>query len=287
MWLVGIAPHGSCADRGVCLTHTQTHSLSVSRDRHKEIRVLVPTLTCRLCPKLFATSVPVTETQRDSRSGPVLVPQTFRDQGTAVTGSVTGRMYAARAIRALLYPLSFACVFAEVIYSGAATLNCPYVCPRRGYAKVLHKMPTLFSRFRACAPSRWSGRSHPAPASAPRRSGARRSSARARRAAACSCHPSLGGHAVGKRLSGKWCGREPSAFVASGRQQGRGPLRGPMRAALCSEAQWGPEGRRAQAPRAQGASGGRCRRCQGDEFLERAAGARSDEHRVPRDRLLE
>ena len=87
--------------------------------------------------------------------------------------------------------------------------------------------------------------------------------------------------------SGKWCGRKPSAFGAFGRQQGRGPLRGPMRAALCSEAQWGPEGRRAQAPRAQGASDGRCRRCQGDELLERAAGARSDEHRVPRDRLLE
>ena len=75
--------------------------------------------------------------------------------------------------------------------------------------------------------------------------------------------------------------------TVKGRQQGRGPLRGPMRAALCSEAQWGPEGRRAQAPRAQGASGGRCRRCQGDELLERAAGARSHEHRVPRDRLLE
>ena len=27
--------------------------------------------------------------------------------------------------------------------------------------------------------------------------------------------------------SGKWCGREPSAFGAFGRQQGRGPLRGP------------------------------------------------------------
>ena len=90
-----------------------------------------------------------------------------------------------------------------------------------------------------------------------------------------------------KRLSGKLCGREPSAFGAFGRQQGRGPLRGPMRAALCSEAPWGPEGRRAQVPRAQGASGGRCRRCQGDELLERAAGARSHEHRVPRDRLLE
>lgn len=75
--------------------------------------------------------------------------------------------------------------------------------------------------------------------------------------------------------------------TVKGRQQGRGPLRGPMRAALCSEAPWGPEGRRAQVPRAQGASGGRCRRCQGDELLERAAGARSHEHRVPRDRLLE
>ena len=75
--------------------------------------------------------------------------------------------------------------------------------------------------------------------------------------------------------------------TVKGRQQGGGPLRGPMRAAFCSEAPWGPEGRRAQAPRAQGASGGRCRRCQGDELLERAAGARSHEHRVPRDRLLE
>ena len=127
---------------------------------------------------------------------------------------------------------------------GAATLilKLANTCGRGEVTPKSHKMPTLFSRFRACAPSRWSGRSHPAPASAPRRSGARRSSARARRAAARSCYPSLGGHAVGKRLSGKWCGREPSAFGAFGRQQGRGPLRGPMRAALCSEAQWGEPG---------------------------------------------
>ena len=123
-------------------------------------------------------------------------------------------------------PDRFVCVsFSQ--YSGAATFKTAHTCARGEVTSKSHKMPTLFSRFRACAPSRWSGRSHPAPASAPRRSGARRSSAQARRAAARSCHSSLGGHAVGKRLSGKWCGREPSAFGAFGRHQGRGPLRGP------------------------------------------------------------
>ena len=165
-------------------------------------------------------------------------------------------------------PDRFVCVsFSQ--YSGTATFKTAHTCARGEVTPKSHKMPTSFSRFRACAPSRWSGRSHPAPASAPRRSGARRSSARARRAAARSCHPSLG-----------------AAANRQGAAAGQGAAAWP-KAALCSEAPWGPEGRRAQAPRAQGASGGRCRRCQGDELLERAAGARSDEHRVPRDRLLE
>lgn len=88
-------------------------------------------------------------------------------------------------------------------------------------------------------------------------------------------------------------GRQAGSGAAANRRRSV-PLGGTMAAGRCgapcgprSEAQWGPEGRRAQAPRAQGASGGRCRRCQDDELLVRAAGARSDEHRVPRDRLLE
>ena len=110
-------------------------------------------------------------------------------------------------------------------YSRAATFKTAHtVCPRRGYAKVSQDAYAYFILPLSCMRAVAVVRKKPF-CVRQRASTLRRTPLFCSSSSSCSSQlPSEPGWP--RSASGKWCGREPSAFGAFGRHQGRGPLLG-------------------------------------------------------------